>query len=339
MMRSILVGILVLMAAGVGLLTFDWYRQTNSGEPYGAPFALVDQKGAPITEAAFRGHPSAVFFGFTHCPEVCPTTLFELDGWLKKLGDEGKDMRAYFVSVDPERDTAEVMDSYVSNVSDRITGITGEPDKVQAMAKAFGIYCAQGRPRRRRLHDGPHRLRHPARQRRRLSPAPSPMGKSRRRARQAEAAGRRRLTPCRRRASTLAIRQTAQRRPAFPGTGSSFRGRRAADSPSFDLDEAQRHQGNLALRRRRRRRDRAPACATSWTQLGARPARSAARYCPTSTGSPSRWRGCSPSAPAASSSTARMTATGAAPAISPSRSRQGWPSAPAITARPQDASR
>ena len=140
MMRSILVAILALMTAGVGFLAFEWYRQANGGEPYGAPFALVDQKGAPITEAAFRGHPSAVFFGFTHCPEVCPTTLFELDGWLKKLGDEGKDLRAYFVSVDPERDTVELMDSYVGNVSDRITGITGDPDKVHAMAKAFGIY-------------------------------------------------------------------------------------------------------------------------------------------------------------------------------------------------------
>ena len=140
MMRSILVGILVLMAAGIGFMTFQWYRQTNGGEPYGAPFALVDQKGAPITEAAFRGQPSAIFFGFTHCPEVCPTTLFELDGWLKKLGDEGKNLRAYFVTVDPERDTAAIMDTYVSNVSDRITGITGEPDKVHAMAKAFGIY-------------------------------------------------------------------------------------------------------------------------------------------------------------------------------------------------------
>ncbi|RLP24707.1 SCO family protein [Mesorhizobium sp. YM1C-6-2] len=140
MMRSILVGILVLMAAGVGFLTFDWYRRSTGAEAYGAPFTLVDQKGAPITEAAFRGHPSAVFFGFTHCPEVCPTTLFELDGWLKQLGDEGKNLRAYFVTVDPERDTAETMNAYVGNVSERITGITGEPDKVHAMAKDFGIY-------------------------------------------------------------------------------------------------------------------------------------------------------------------------------------------------------
>jgi len=140
MMRSILVGILVLMAAGVGWLTFDWYRAQHAQSSFGEPFTLVDQRGEEITEAAFRGAPSAVFFGFTHCPEVCPTTLFELDGWLNQLGDEGKDIRAWFVSIDPERDTPEVMNSYVGNVSDRITGITGEPDKVFAMAKAFGIY-------------------------------------------------------------------------------------------------------------------------------------------------------------------------------------------------------
>jgi protein SCO1/2 len=140
MMRSILVGIFLIMVAGVGWLTFDWYRGQNAGEAYGAPFTLVDQDGAEITEAAFRGAPSAVFFGFTHCPEVCPTTLFELDGWLKQLGDEGKDINAFFVTVDPERDTPEVIGSYVTNVSDRITGISGDPEKVLAMVKSFGIY-------------------------------------------------------------------------------------------------------------------------------------------------------------------------------------------------------
>jgi len=140
MMRSILVGILVLMAAGIGWLTFDWYRGHYGGEAFGAPFTLADQTGQPITEAAFRGHPSALFFGFTHCPEVCPTTLFELSGWLKAMGDEGKDIHAYFVSIDPERDTPQVMGTYVGNFSDRITAITGEPDKVYAMAKSFGIY-------------------------------------------------------------------------------------------------------------------------------------------------------------------------------------------------------
>jgi len=139
MMRFILAGILVLMAAVVGFLTFDWYR--NQGEAFGAPFQLVDNKGQPITEQAFRGQPSAVFFGFTHCPEVCPTTLVEMDGWLKKLGNDGKDIRAYFVSVDPERDSPEVMNSYVTNVSDRIVGITGDPAKVAQMVKDFKIFA------------------------------------------------------------------------------------------------------------------------------------------------------------------------------------------------------
>ncbi len=139
-MRKILVGILVLIAAGIGWLTYNWYGQHYGGEPFGAAFALTDQKGEPITEQALRGQPSAVFFGFTHCPEVCPTTLYELAGWLNELGDEGKNIRAYFVSVDPERDTPEIMDTYISNFSDRITGITGEPEKVFAMAKSFGIF-------------------------------------------------------------------------------------------------------------------------------------------------------------------------------------------------------
>jgi protein SCO1/2 len=139
-MRSILIGILVLMAAGIGWLSFDWYRGHYGGEPFGAPFTLTDQNDQPITEAAFRGQPSVIFFGFTHCPEVCPTTLLELSGWLKNLGDDGKNLRAYFVSVDPERDTPEVMKTYISNFSDRIVGISGDPEKVHAMAKSFGIY-------------------------------------------------------------------------------------------------------------------------------------------------------------------------------------------------------
>jgi len=139
MMRFILVGIFILMAAVIGLVGYNWYRGSG-GEAYGGPFVLVDQKGAEITEQAFRGHPTVVFFGFTHCPEVCPTTLAEMDSWLSALGEQGRDIRAYFVSIDPERDDAATLDRYVGNVSQRITGITGEPDKIGEMAKAFGIF-------------------------------------------------------------------------------------------------------------------------------------------------------------------------------------------------------
>jgi protein SCO1/2 len=141
MMRYILVGILIVMTAAIGFVTFQWYQSRYGGEPYGGPFTLVDQDGAEITEAAFRGHPTALFFGFTNCPEICPMTLVDLDGWLKQMGDAGKNIRVYFVSVDPERDTPKVMKDYVTAVSDRIVGVTGAPDKVAAMTKLFGIYA------------------------------------------------------------------------------------------------------------------------------------------------------------------------------------------------------
>lgn len=157
MMRTILIGIVVVMAAGVGALTFDWYRSQNTARAFGAPFTLVDARGEEITEAAFKGTPSVLFFGFTHCPEVCPTTLFELDGWLKQLGDDGAAINAYFVTVDPERDTPEIMATYTGNVSDRIVGISGEPDRVWEMARSFGIYW-----KRVELEDGDYTVDHTA---------------------------------------------------------------------------------------------------------------------------------------------------------------------------------
>lgn len=140
-MRTILIGIVILMLGGFGALSYQYFQgRTTAGQSFGAPFELVDQTGAPITEAAFRGQPTVVFFGFTHCPEICPTTLFELDGWLAQMGAEGEAIDAYFVSIDPERDTPEVLNAYVGNVSERITGITGDPEKVNAMARSFSIY-------------------------------------------------------------------------------------------------------------------------------------------------------------------------------------------------------
>lgn len=135
------VTLLMLLTAAIGWAGYSWLAVAPSGKAFGAPFQLVDQNGQPITEMAFQGHPSALFFGFTHCPEICPTTLFEMDGWLKALGTEGEGIKAYFISVDPERDSAEILKTYVSNVSARIVGVTGEPDKVAAMVKSFGVFA------------------------------------------------------------------------------------------------------------------------------------------------------------------------------------------------------
>lgn len=141
--RIVLWAAVVVMAGALGWLTF---AVTQSGDkiaeaPFGVPFQLVDQKGQPISEQAFRGKPTALFFGFTHCPEVCPTTLFELDGWLKKVDPDGKGLQAYFVTVDPERDTPEILGQYISNVTDRVTGIAGDPAKIAEVIKGFRVYA------------------------------------------------------------------------------------------------------------------------------------------------------------------------------------------------------
>ncbi len=116
-------------------------RQDLAEAPFGVPFQLVAQDGKPITEKAFQGKPTVLFFGFTHCPEVCPTTLFEMNGWLQKIDPDGTKLNAYFVSVDPERDTPEVLGQYVANVTDRVKGISGPPEKVQEMIRGFKIYA------------------------------------------------------------------------------------------------------------------------------------------------------------------------------------------------------
>lgn len=143
--RRVRIALWSVIAVLMIFLAFTYYsaRKGNEIEPVklGVPFSLIDQNGAPITEAAFQGHPTVLFFGFTHCPEVCPTTLFEMAGWLKALGDEGKDLRVFFISVDPERDTPEVMKGYTAAFTDRITGITGDPKEVEKVIKGWKIYA------------------------------------------------------------------------------------------------------------------------------------------------------------------------------------------------------
>jgi len=135
----------VLLVTLIGLFAYQAVfsgtdRSVFAGRPIGAPFTLIDHNGDPISDEALRGHPSAVFFGFTHCPEVCPTTLYEMSVWFEELGDEGNNIGAYFFSLDPERDTPEVMKSYVENFTDRITGVTGDPEAMGRLAQAWNIY-------------------------------------------------------------------------------------------------------------------------------------------------------------------------------------------------------
>jgi len=127
------------------------------GAPLGGAFSLIDNHGQPVTEAVFRNRPSAVFFGFTHCPDVCPTALMEMSGWIAALGSEADRMRFVFVTVDPERDTPEVLNEYVSAFSEEIIGITGEPEAVRAMLRDYGIVF-----RRVEMEDGNYSMDHTA---------------------------------------------------------------------------------------------------------------------------------------------------------------------------------
>ena len=282
MMRSILVGILVLMAAGVGFMTFEWYRERNSGEAYGAPFTLVDQKGAPITEAAFRGHPSAVFFGFTHCPEVCPTTLFETGRLAEEARRRGQGHPRLFRLRRSRARHAGGHGAYVGNVSDRITGITGEPDKIAAMAKAFGIYSRRcdSRAATTRWTTPPRSCCSTARA---TSPAPSPMARTpTRRIAKLQAprgGGLTRRSDARQTRFYVHARTRERRARSSPRSRPPSR-KTASRSPCCEIDEDGRHPRNLALCRRRadERRGRASQALARRLASSRDRARSAARH-------------------------------------------------------------
>ena len=106
----------------------------------GGPFKLVDQNGQVMTDQDLKGHPFLVFFGFTHCPDVCPTTLFEVSEILRALGPDADRTRALFITVDPERDTPAAMKDYLSSFDPHLSGLTGDPADIAAVAKAYRVY-------------------------------------------------------------------------------------------------------------------------------------------------------------------------------------------------------
>lgn len=126
--------LLFLLTAGPHADRFD------AGEPLGGSFVLIDQAGAPVTEAILRDGPTALFFGFTSCPDVCPTTLMEMTGWQQALGPAADDLKVVFVTVDPARDTPQALKDYLAAFSPAIIGITGEPEKIAEMLKSYHVY-------------------------------------------------------------------------------------------------------------------------------------------------------------------------------------------------------
>jgi len=152
-----------LFALGALVVESPWFTKRESaaaltpGAPLGGSFALVDDKGEPVTEAIFRGKPSITLFGYTHCPDICPTSLSEMTRWADELGPDADKLSFVFVTVDPERDTPQTMHEYVTAFTDRIIGISGDPAKVHAMVKDYKIYS-----RKVPLDDGDYTMDHTA---------------------------------------------------------------------------------------------------------------------------------------------------------------------------------
>ena len=105
----------------------------------GSDFSLNDMNNNLITEKSFQGPLTALFFGFTHCPDVCPMTLNKLTVLLEEVKKDKKTLKVFFISIDPERDTQIVMKDYLSSFDGKFIGITGEPEKIFILSKSWGI--------------------------------------------------------------------------------------------------------------------------------------------------------------------------------------------------------
>jgi len=151
-LRAIRLGAWALVAA-VAFFTaatvLGWWQVDGPGRPalvrqepttaIGGPFTLTNHRGETITERSFLGRPFLVFFGFTHCPDICPTTLGDIAAWRAALGPAGARLQIFFVTVDPERDSPEDLSAYVALFDPSIRALTGSAAELAAMAKAWRV--------------------------------------------------------------------------------------------------------------------------------------------------------------------------------------------------------
>ncbi|BAR99018.1 cytochrome oxidase biogenesis protein Sco1/SenC/PrrC [Blastochloris viridis] len=141
-MFVVLAAVGILAGAGVGLWLMNGERGSSaSASAVGGPFRLTAHDGRTVTEGDFRGMPILVFFGFTHCPDICPTTLFEVSEMMGRLGADASRTQALFVTVDPERDTSEVLASYLGSFHPRILGLRGDAAATADIVRAFRVYA------------------------------------------------------------------------------------------------------------------------------------------------------------------------------------------------------
>ncbi|HUN96675.1 MAG TPA: SCO family protein [Bradyrhizobium sp.] len=148
---SLVVGLALMLWALGGL------RTVAAPSAIGGPFQLTDQSGQTVTEKNLLGKPSLIFFGYTHCPDVCPTSLFEMSEVLQAMGKDADRVNAYFVSVDPERDTAATMKDYLSSFDPHLKGLTGDPAAVAKIISEYRVYA-----KKVPLKDGDYSMDHTA---------------------------------------------------------------------------------------------------------------------------------------------------------------------------------
>ncbi|MBL8792103.1 MAG: SCO family protein [Rhizobiales bacterium] len=144
--RIAFAAVTILIAAAIGAYALMSSPQgpRSTGEALvGGPFTMVNQKGETVTDKSYAGKPMLLFFGYTYCPDVCPTELQVMAEALNQLGDRGADIQPVLVSVDPARDTPQVLADYVANFGPQFTGLTGTPEQVQAMASSYRVYYAK----------------------------------------------------------------------------------------------------------------------------------------------------------------------------------------------------
>jgi protein SCO1/2 len=145
------VGLLIAIAIAIGVGVRLWMvaepdapRVVASGTALiGGPFKLVDGNDKPVTDAAFRGKLMLVYFGYTFCPDVCPTELSTISDALDELKQKADGLVPMFITIDPARDSPEVMKNYVAHFSPRLIGLTGTPDEIAAAAHAYRVYYAK----------------------------------------------------------------------------------------------------------------------------------------------------------------------------------------------------
>jgi len=120
--------------------SFGWARPDTAAGPISGPFTLVDDTGAAVSQKTLAGKPYAMYFGYTYCPDVCPTTLVDLSRWIKKLGPDAEKLNYVFVTIDPGRDTPKLMHMYLSTFDKHIRGFTGTPEQVAKIANEYRVY-------------------------------------------------------------------------------------------------------------------------------------------------------------------------------------------------------